>query len=105
MDLDRTMEVKSVTVYNRGDCCGDRLNGFEVKVGDDSKWEKNAACGERNLISQGDSASVDCGGKKGQYVFVVVPRKATLNLCEVRLFAVIPNGEHSVCGMTSMSMH
>ena len=35
VDLDRKLAVKSVTVFNRGDCCGDRLNGFEVKVGDE----------------------------------------------------------------------
>ena len=92
VDLDRTMEVKSVTVFNRGDCCGDRLNGFEVKVGDSSKWAKNAACGGQHSISQGESVSVDCEGKKGRFVSVVVPRKTTLHLCEVRIMVLPKKG-------------
>ena len=95
VDLDRTMEVKSVTVYNRGDCCGDRLNGFEVKVGDSSNdWAKNAACGGQHSISQGESVSVDCEGKKGRFVSVVVPRKTTLHLCEVRIMVLPKKGAH-----------
>ena len=108
VDLDRTMEVKSVTVYNRGDCCGDRLNGFEVKVGDDSNdWERNAACGrnetlnETAVVAQGESATVECG-KKGRFVSVVVPRKTTLNLCEVRIMVLPKKGglEHAPCMCT-----
>jgi len=103
VDLDRTMEVKSVTVYNRGDCCGDRLNGFEVKVGDDSKsWNKNATCGGQHSISQGASTAVNCEGKKGRFVSVVVPRKTTLNLCEVRIMVLPKKGglEHAPCMCT-----
>ena len=94
VDLDRTMEVKSVTVFNRGDCCGDRLNGFEVKVGDDSKWAKNAACGgnQTATVPQGESVSVDCGAKRGRFVSVVVPRKTTLHLCEVRIMVLPKKG-------------
>ena len=105
VDLDRTMEVKSVTVYNRGDCCGDRLNGFEVKVGDSSKsWNKNAACGgnQTATVLQGESVSVSCEGKKGRFVSVVVPRKTTLNLCEVRIMVLPKKGglEHAPCMCT-----
>ena len=92
VDLERQYTLKSVTVYNRGDCCGDRLNGFEVKVGDDSKWAKNAACGGQHSISQGESVSVDCEGKKGRFVSVVVPRKTTLHLCEVRIMVLPKKG-------------
>ena len=50
VDLQADVAVKTVTVYNRGDCCGGRLNGFEVKVGDeaDMKSIKNARCGGKN---------------------------------------------------------
>ena len=92
VDLERQMAVKSVTVYNRGDCCGDRLNGFEVKVGDNSKWERNPGCGGNTTATQGESSLVDCEGKKGRFVSVVVPRKTTLHLCEVRIMVLPKKG-------------
>lgn len=33
VDLQKETEVFEVKVVNRGDCCGSRLNGFEIRVG------------------------------------------------------------------------
>ena len=33
VDLGRTRRIGRVYVVNRGDCCGSRLNGFEIYVG------------------------------------------------------------------------
>ena len=33
VDLGRVEPVAEVNILNRGDCCGNRLNGAEIKVG------------------------------------------------------------------------
>ena len=33
VDLDQVQPVSEVYILNRGDCCGDRLNGAEIRVG------------------------------------------------------------------------
>ena len=33
VDLGRVEPVNEVYIVNRGDCCGDRLNPFEIRVG------------------------------------------------------------------------
>jgi hypothetical protein len=34
LEFDRPVDVKSATIYNRGDCCGDRFSNAEVRVTD-----------------------------------------------------------------------
>ena len=62
-----------------------RLNGFEVKVGNHVQQDRNAQCGGKHNIAQGKSATVNCGGKKGRYVYVVNPKTDVLTLCEVKI--------------------
>lgn len=33
VDLEELLPVSEIYILNRGDCCGDRLNGFEIRVG------------------------------------------------------------------------
>ena len=33
VDLEQVVPVNEVYIVNRGDCCGDRLNPFEIRVG------------------------------------------------------------------------
>ena len=33
VDLEQVEPVNEVYIVNRGDCCGDRLNPFEIRVG------------------------------------------------------------------------
>merc|ERR1719326_1628373 len=55
VNLGSTQTVKAVKVTNRGDCCGSRLNGFNVKVG-------NSVCASNVQISQGQTKEVACSG-------------------------------------------
>ena len=47
VDLGCERTVAKVTVTNRGDCCGERLNGFKIAVGNDITFggTRNAPCG------------------------------------------------------------
>jgi len=95
VDLGATATVDTVTIFNRGDCCFQRLNKFEVRVGNNGgNYRGNSKCGNfhsfrRRKVS---SKSIACGKKSGRYVFVDIPSaKATLTLCEVKV-----TGSHSV---------
>jgi len=88
-DLTEAYQVNSVTVYNRGDCCGGRLNGFQVRVGAKTSWTGNPRCGEkakRNTILPGGFKKVECKGRQGRFVHVVLLRRnVVLTLCEVKV--------------------
>jgi len=79
--------VNEVSVWNRADCCGESLNGFQVRVGDSLDWKKNALCGgNANSIKTGESKVVTCGAKTaGSYVYITSPRTVALALCEVKI--------------------
>ena len=34
VDLEQVVPVSEVFILNRGDCCGERLNGAEIRVGE-----------------------------------------------------------------------
>lgn len=87
VDLRRSVLVKGVTVWSRTDCCGYRLDGFEVRVGNAETWEKNNRCGKSFRMRDGDiSRYVDCNGENGRYIYVVNPTKTEyFTLCEVQV--------------------
>lgn len=102
VDLWDTTPVETVTIYNRGDCCGDRLNAFVVKVGIIDDVDRNSQCGSTQSVGSGSSIQVNCGGIWGQYVFVTIPTTVSLannpsrggrdilTLCEVKVKEVPP---------------
>ncbi|XP_064636800.1 A disintegrin and metalloproteinase with thrombospondin motifs 19-like [Lineus longissimus] len=40
----RGTTITTIHVYNREDCCADRLHDFEIRVGDNEKFQKNPLC-------------------------------------------------------------
>jgi len=88
VDLKEKIAVETVTVTNRGDCCGGRLSNFEVRVGDTDKWNANTKCGGSHSVAQGQSLDVNCSGVAGRYAFVVIRSRGSstvLTLCEVKV--------------------
>jgi len=99
VDLGKTMNIQSVEIFNRADCCGDRLSNFQVRVGDAKLWSKNMKCGGDWSIGQGQSLKIPCTQYQGQYVFVVIPATAVLNLCEVKIMGSDNPGANAARGM------
>jgi len=88
VDLGKSAEVGKVLVYNRSDCCQDRLNDFQVRVGDfkAADYRKNAKCGARTS-ALGGSATVSCSKQVGRYVSIDLEKAgAYMTLCEVKVF-------------------
>ena len=108
VDLGARRTVVRVATYNRVDCCGDRLNGAVVMVGDgaspfDGKTGNvlssvNTECGDGGgagmMIVTGGSSSRTCKDASGQplqgrYVFVILRGLSkVLTLAEVQVWAL-----------------
>jgi len=97
VDLQKTASISRVIVWNRSDCCGSRLEDFEVRVGEMEDVYKNSVCGGPNKVDlEGNSPKiVNCEKKTGRYVSVDLKGKNQwLTLCEVKV-----NGEWADSGM------
>ncbi|KAG7469845.1 hypothetical protein MATL_G00133170 [Megalops atlanticus] len=88
VDLLKNHRVTSVTVTNRGDCCHDRLDGAEIRIGNslDNNGNDNPVCAVISHIREGDSVTFQCNEMEGRYVNVFLPgREKYLTLCEVEV--------------------
>ncbi|CAH1247890.1 Hypp8047 [Branchiostoma lanceolatum] len=87
VDLGIAQAIGNVVVYNRMDCCGDRLNGFKVHVGGSTNVASNPLCGGVNRVSNGqETITVSCQGRKGRYVGITLAHRQYLTLCEVMVY-------------------
>lgn len=75
VDLGRKYAISAVRVTNRGDCCGDRLNGFEI-------WTNQGRCASNLWLGNGDTQEFSCSGTSDM-VKIQLPRYGYLTLCEV----------------------
>ncbi|KAI8507152.1 hypothetical protein Bbelb_155910 [Branchiostoma belcheri] len=83
VDLGQSYMIKRVVIFNRQDCCQERLNPFNIHIGD-SFVSTNPKCGgDHHIALDQPSISVSCQGMKGRYVAVRLPGPSrTLSLCE-----------------------
>ncbi|XP_035696652.1 uncharacterized protein LOC118430053 [Branchiostoma floridae] len=88
VDLEKDWPVGSVRVLNRGDCCGNRLHNFEVRVNRDGGSSELCGAPYSGTPTNGQSITVHCGRPIiGRYVRVQLPGKSeALSLCEVEIF-------------------
>ncbi|XP_033112683.1 uncharacterized protein LOC117113459 [Anneissia japonica] len=92
VDLGNSYAIGKVRIYNRADCCRERLNGATIHVGDDVKGMlTNAQCGESIADADTSAGSVidrQCSPVlNGRYVSVSLPNNY-LSLCEVEVFSL-----------------
>ncbi|XP_019628306.1 PREDICTED: uncharacterized protein LOC109472881 isoform X2 [Branchiostoma belcheri] len=91
VDLGDTYVISHVTVINRGDCCGERLRNFMVRVGPYEDFRENTPCGDiySETPSEGETIDVRCEEPiSGRWVSVqLIGREDYLSLCEVQVFS------------------
>ncbi|XP_072033346.1 uncharacterized protein [Amphiura filiformis] len=87
VDMGKAKCVGKVVIYNRKDCCKERLKGARIHVGSD-KNRNNPVCGiiKAKDIKNKSVLEVSCN-LKGRYLSVSLPGKDYLTLCEVKAFA------------------
>ncbi|CAJ1063011.1 pentraxin fusion protein-like [Xyrichtys novacula] len=96
--LDRYI-ITSIVITNRGDCCEERINGAEVRIGDSLQDNGviNPVAAVIEKIAAGSSLTLTPEGTMaGRYVTIVVPgADKYLTLCEVEVFGYLaPTGEN-----------
>ncbi|XP_018427864.1 PREDICTED: uncharacterized protein LOC108800384, partial [Nanorana parkeri] len=96
LDLQQKYKVNMVVVYGRSDCCKERMNGLEVRVGD-SPNNHNPVCGTIT-DSNNITTAFYCNGMEGRYISAVIPaRSEYLTLCEVEVYGELAPEEYDVC--------
>ncbi|MBN3294219.1 FUCL1 protein, partial [Polypterus senegalus] len=96
VDLLANHKINMVVITNRGDCCPERIDGAEIRIGNslENEGNNNARCATITSIPSGVSTSYNCHGMEGRYVNVVIPGKTQyLTLCEVEVYG-IPVDQH-----------
>ncbi|XP_046560871.1 uncharacterized protein LOC124269864 [Haliotis rubra] len=89
VDLGQAYPVASVTLYNRADCCGSRLNNLEIRVHSDPTTEGQLCGAVTAPQPDGAVKVINCPpGVKGQYVRIVKDKSVdndVLSFCEVEV--------------------
>lgn len=88
VDLSSTYSISGVRITNRGDCCGDRLQRFEIRAGDMDGWENHDLCySQVPPVHQGTTVLFNCNKViEGRYVSVSLYGPGPLQLCEVEVY-------------------
>ncbi|KAL6462423.1 hypothetical protein MHYP_G00288450 [Metynnis hypsauchen] len=98
VDLLGDYTVTSVTIYNRGDCCAERINGAEIRIGNSlvNNGNNNTRAGVISSIPAGKSSTLNLKGFSGRYVNVIIPgNNRILTLCEVEVYGYpTPDGQN-----------
>uniref|UniRef100_A0A8C9Y0C2 Si:ch211-215k15.4 n=1 Tax=Sander lucioperca TaxID=283035 RepID=A0A8C9Y0C2_SANLU len=99
VDLLESYIVTSIIITNRGDCCPERLNGAEIRIGNSLQDDgiTNPLAGVISEIPAGRSYTLTFTNRvEGRYVTVSQPGSdRVLSLCEVEVFGYrVPTGEN-----------
>uniref|UniRef100_A0A673W0M5 Fucolectin tachylectin-4 pentraxin-1 domain-containing protein n=1 Tax=Salmo trutta TaxID=8032 RepID=A0A673W0M5_SALTR len=89
VDLLDVYRVTAVTITNRGDCCPERLDGAEIRIGNslENNGINNPRCAVIPKIPAGQTNTFQCNEMEGRYVVVVIPgQNKILTLCEVEVY-------------------
>ncbi|XP_034086282.1 uncharacterized protein LOC117555514 [Gymnodraco acuticeps] len=107
VDLRNTLIITSVKVTNRGDCCAERLDGAEIRIGNslENNGNNNPRCASIFNIRAGKTYTYYCdgGSMEGRFVNVIIPgNMKTLTLCEVEVYGAPEDlsAEHNVSAVT-----
>ncbi|XP_065150240.1 fucolectin-like [Paramisgurnus dabryanus] len=90
VDLLDSYYISRVFITNRPDCCGDRLEGAEIRIGNslENNGNDNPRCAVLYGVATGQSISVSCGDMNGRYVNFIIPGSSKiLTLCDVQVYS------------------
>ncbi|XP_029548765.1 uncharacterized protein LOC115150032 isoform X1 [Salmo trutta] len=105
VDLLNVYRITDVTLTNRGDCCPERLDGAEIRIGNslENNGINNPRCAVISHIPAGEAHTFQCNEMEGRYVVVVIPgRSEWLTLCELEVHGT-PAGNLALNGVATQS--
>uniref|UniRef100_A0A1A7X759 F5/8 type C domain-containing protein n=2 Tax=Iconisemion striatum TaxID=60296 RepID=A0A1A7X759_9TELE len=101
VDLLQSYIIDHINVTNRGDCCSERINGAQIRIGDSPDWRLNPRSGTIYQIAAGGTFSKYYpSGVEGRYVTILITGvNKILSLCEVEVYGYrAPTGENLALG-------
>ncbi|XP_035276897.1 fucolectin-6-like [Anguilla anguilla] len=93
VDLLQEYQITSVTITNRGDCCGERISGARILIGKHLKNNgiNNPECSVIGSLATGETRTFQCPQPMiGRYVTLYLPKREYLHICEVEVNALLP---------------
>lgn len=94
IDMQQSFNVQSVRIYNRQDCCGYRLQAFQIRIGDSSTFSNNPLCGTYGTVhTYQDFACI----KSGRYLSVQNGIFEFFQLAEVEVYGTKPVPDEFTC--------
>jgi hypothetical protein len=94
VDLGQEIQVGRVRITNRGDCCAERLQNFNIGLTNVSPWTTPPNLSQSSICKYytgyppgGVPTDIFCqpNTAPGRYLFIMLPNQA-MNLCEVEVF-------------------
>ncbi|KAI8493628.1 hypothetical protein Bbelb_285490 [Branchiostoma belcheri] len=107
VDLGQSYMVGSVVVFNRqDDCCWQRINPFNLHIGDSDKVTENPQCGANHVFNVNQPyITISCRGMQGRYVGIrLIGPARVLTLCEVQVYPVAVGGPPSAAVRESVGI-
>ncbi|ROI15876.1 Fucolectin-4 [Anabarilius grahami] len=90
VDLLNVYKISRVVITNRGDCCPERLNGAQIRIGNslENNGNNNQLAATVGPIPPGETRTFKFHPIKGRYVNIFIPwRTEHLTLCELEVFS------------------
>ena len=97
IDLEHVRNIHYVVVFNRFDCCQDRLVGAHIRIGSNDSWADNPVCPDADLNA--DSIQNRTCNMRGRYIFIVLLTGQVLHFEELQVFSACTN-----CPATAISL-
>jgi hypothetical protein len=85
VDLGKSYDISAIQVFNRTDCCMDRLSKYTISILDSSKKEVWA---NYQTMYPTPSILFNTGIKRGQFVKIQINGLGILSIAEVQVFSV-----------------
>uniref|UniRef100_A0A673JY42 Uncharacterized LOC107758407 n=1 Tax=Sinocyclocheilus rhinocerous TaxID=307959 RepID=A0A673JY42_9TELE len=89
VDLGYIYRVSRVVITNIPDCCPERINGTEIRIGNslENNGNNNPTCAVISSLPAGVSSTYTCNNMEGRYVNLFIPGNSRiLTLCEVEVY-------------------
>ncbi|XP_033126065.1 uncharacterized protein LOC117124048 [Anneissia japonica] len=90
VDLQETLTITRVRIYNRADCCTHRMIGGVIRFGLNEDITLNAMCAEivtSEKVQNGPEINIDCAGLFGRYLSLSIDNGESLQICEIQVFS------------------
>ncbi|CAC9431985.1 hypothetical protein BPUTSESOX_1040, partial [uncultured Gammaproteobacteria bacterium] len=89
VDLGSEKKINKIIIYNRTDCCADRLSNYQVSISNKADFSTHIYQQDFHVApNPKNTIKLDAPGKQGRYVRVQLLDKNYLSLAEVQVMGI-----------------